>query len=106
MLAPRRGDEDSNRTDDIQTLGNDHYRVLGSSSLRVLAKRLEVDQPDESIATVAGYIQRHNERLPRTGDTAPFDRFQLVVTDQIDNETWIEVRGVGQTPEGPAENRS
>ena len=106
VLAPQLGDEGSDRIGDIQVIGDDHYRVLGSLSLRVLAKRLEVELPDESIATVAGFIQRHNERLPRTGDTAPFDRFLLEVTNQVDNETWIDVRGTSHASEDEAENRS
>ena len=104
VLAPRLGEEGSDRPDEIVAVGRDHYRVLGSLSLRVLAKRLDVDQPDETVATVAGFIQRHNERLPRTGDTAPFDRFELVVTDQADSETWIEVRSKENLSAGAAED--
>jgi len=95
VLAPRQGDEDALRPEAIQILGEQHYRVLGSLSLRVLAKRLDVELPEESVATVAGYIQRHNERLPRVGDTAPFHQFELIVSDQTTEETWIDVRLAG-----------
>tara|TARA_R110002049_G_scaffold2750_8_gene22264 strand:+ start:215867 stop:217147 length:1281 start_codon:yes stop_codon:yes gene_type:complete len=104
VLAPRMGEEESSQAEEIQVLGNDCYRVLGSLSLRVLAKRLDVELPDESIATVAGYIQRINERLPRTGDSASFHHYELVVTDQVDDETWIDVRPESTTPESSPED--
>ncbi len=63
-----------------------------SASVR-LAKRLGIDVSGEGVTTVAGFIQRHNERLPRSGDYAPMDRFVLTVTeDQDDQVLWINVQ--------------
>ena len=105
VLAPRLGEEESASAEEIQVVGNDSYRVRGSLSLRVLAKRLEVDPPDESVATVAGFIQRNNERLPRTGDSALFHHYELMVTEQVDDETWIEVRPAPPASDAPEEYR-
>ncbi|QDT08969.1 CNNM domain-containing protein [Stieleria marina] len=92
VLAPRRNRDDEDvQAMTIQPLGVDHYRVMGSAALRELAKRLAIDLPDETIATVAGFIQRQTERFPRLGDTATLDRFTLTVVQQDDDVTWIEV---------------
>ncbi len=95
VLAPRHNrDEEDSQAVTIESLGVDHYRVIGSASLRELAKRLSADLPDESIATVAGFIQRQTERFPRVGDTAVLDRFTLTVADQDNDVTWIEVQAI------------
>ena len=47
-----------------------------------LAKHLGIDVSGEGITTVAGFIQRQNERLPRLGDSAPMGRFTLTVIEQ------------------------
>ena len=104
ILAPRTGRDEVDEAS-IQQLDADHYRVSGSASLRVLAKRLAIELPEEGIATVAGYIQRQNERLPREGDTAFLDRDQLCVIEQQDNVTWIDVRQSGHVA-GETEGRS
>lgn len=95
VLAPRRSRFGETHGEfAIESIGEDHYRVLGSVSLRVLVKRLEIDPPDESIATVAGYIQRQNERLPRLGDSATLSDFELMVVDQDNGELKIDVKRV------------
>ncbi len=89
VLASRaRIDEAS---DQIQRLGADHYKLHGSTGLGTLARRLDVDLPDDRPATVAGHLQRHNARLPRVGDVAPLDKFELVVIEEADDGVWIEV---------------
>lgn len=93
-LAPI-GDHSLQGESSIQQIDVDHYRVAGSLSLRRLAKRLSIDFAGEGITTVAGLIQRHNERLPRVGDVAPMDRFVLtVLEDQDDDALWISVIAV------------
>jgi Mg2+/Co2+ transporter CorB len=78
------------------------YRVSGTASIRNLAKRLNIEFALEGITTVAGYIQRHNERLPRLGDSAPMDGYVLTVIEQDDDVSWIDVRRQEQTAEGQA----
>jgi Mg2+/Co2+ transporter CorB len=90
VLAPRQ-EEDFFGQYSIQELEPNHYRVLGTVSVRGLAKRLGIHISGEGITTVAGFIQRHNERLPRPGDSAPMGRFTLTVTEQTDNAIWIDV---------------
>ena len=75
----------------IQEIGTDRYRVFGGASIRRLTKLLRIEVGDEGVTTIAGYIQRHNERLPRIGDTASMDRYLLQVTEQTDDVLWIEV---------------
>ena len=94
MLAPQH--DHPEETDDpmaIELIGPEHYRVGGSVSLRSLAKQLGVEERDESIATVAGFIQRHNERLPRMGDQAILGDYQLSVVEEDESgDLRIEIR--------------
>ena len=99
VLAPRH-QEDVFGESLIQEIETDHYRVSGTASVRSLAKRLEASVSEEGIATVAGYIQRHNERLPRLGDRAPLGRFQLIVVEQNDEAIWIDVTPLPPEAEG------
>ena len=93
VLAPRQGaDADFSGEAEVQQIAPDHYRVLGTTSVRSLAKQLGIDVSGEGITTVAGFIQRHNERLPRLGDAAPMGRFTLTVIEQQDGEIWIAVQ--------------
>lgn len=93
MLAPQHDqfDEVPNSIA-IEQLGEDYYRVAGAVSLRQLTKHLGVTITDESIATVAGYIQRTNERLPRLGDDALLGDFQLKVVEEAEGDLRIDVR--------------
>jgi CBS domain containing-hemolysin-like protein len=92
MLAPQHDQsEEATNTIAIEQVQPGTYRVAGSVSLRQLAKRLGVDVPDGSFATVAGFIQRHNERLPRLGDQAVLDDYELTVIDDEDGDLRIEV---------------
>ena len=98
ILAPRRSRYEETRGEFlIEPIDDDHYRVLGSASLRVLVKRLQIDSPDESVATVAGYIQRQNERLPRIGDQAFLGPFSLTVIKQHDGELTIDAKRVNES---------
>ena len=67
----------------IRRTSDEAYFVNGSVSLRQLAKHLGIAVPDESVATVAGFIQRNNQRLPRVGDHAELDRFTLTVVEEL-----------------------
>ncbi|TWU16160.1 CNNM domain-containing protein [Allorhodopirellula heiligendammensis] len=87
--------------DQIQRVGGDHYRMPGMTSLRALARMLSMDVPEERAATVSGYVQRHNERVPRVGDVALLPPYELVVTDEDDDDIWIEA-WLG--PEGTGES--
>jgi len=97
-LAPV-GDHSLLGESSIQQIGADQYRVAGSVSLRRLAKQLGIDFGGEGITTVAGLIQRHNERLPRVGDVAPMDRFVLTVLEDQDDALWISVIAVQERQE-------
>jgi Mg2+/Co2+ transporter CorB len=90
VLAPRQAD-DAYGDQAIQEISPDHYRVSGTASLRGLCKRLGMPVYGEGVTTVAGYIQRHNERLPRLGDNAVIGRFELTVSEQLEDALWIEV---------------
>ena len=90
VLAPR-SDDDFAGAWSVQELGVDHYRVSGSVSVRSLTKRLGIESSEEGITTIAGYIQRHNGRFPRTDDTAPLGRFLLTVISQTDDGLLIDI---------------
>ncbi|MEO1618479.1 MAG: CNNM domain-containing protein [Planctomycetota bacterium] len=92
LLAPRH-DLLNEAADSIavKQLGDDSYQVSGAMSLRQLAKQLDVELTDESIATVAGFIQRNNERLPRLGDEAELGPYRMRVTKETTTELKIEI---------------
>lgn len=76
----------------IQEVSENVYRVAGAASIRSLAKHLNLSFSGEGVTTIAGYIQRHNERLPRLGDTAVLENYLLTVTEQdAQDDLWIEV---------------
>ncbi|QDT02637.1 hypothetical protein K227x_10150 [Rubripirellula lacrimiformis] len=89
VLAPSH-DEDFLGEASIQEIETGRFRVWGSVSVRSLAKRLNIDVDGEGVTTVAGFIGRFNERLPRLGDNAPMGAFHLTVIEQEDEGVWIE----------------
>lgn len=103
VLAPRqRIEADFVGMPELQEVARDHYKVIGTTSVRSLAKQLGIEVSGEGITTVTGYIQRHNERLPRVGDAAPMGRFTLTVTEQQDDTLWIMVEATPSESEDPS----
>ena len=90
ILAPRQ-QEDPFGEVVIQEIAENHFRVSGLVSVRALTKRLGIDLTEEGINTVAGYIQRNNERLPRVGDTARLPGYLLTVLEAEDDGIWIDI---------------
>jgi CBS domain containing-hemolysin-like protein len=104
ILTGRGGrDEESGDGKAIYLIQPGRYRVSGSVSLRTLTKQLGLNAPDERTATVAGFIQRHNERRPKVGDSASLDGYEFVVVEMEDDDVvWIEARmqsDVNSSPE-------
>lgn len=92
MLAPQHDPfEETANSIAIEQMKPGRYQVAGNVSLRQLAKRLGLDVPEGSVATVAGFIQRHNERLPRLGDQATLENFELTVIEECEGDLRIEV---------------
>ncbi|MEM9644467.1 MAG: CNNM domain-containing protein [Planctomycetota bacterium] len=75
----------------IIEVSDGRWMLSGAVSLRALTKHLGVDGPEERTATVAGYVQRNNARLPRIGDEAELDGYRLTVVDENDDQIQIEV---------------
>ena len=100
ILAPRH-EEDPFGEVVIQEIAGNHYRVSGLVSVRALAKRLGVEVDGEGINTVAGYIQRNNERLPRMGDTAALGDYLLTVLEAEEDGIWIDIVPVERKEELP-----
>jgi CBS domain containing-hemolysin-like protein len=102
LLALQHGQfEESAHASAIEQLAPYIYQVSGSVSLRQLAKILQVAIPDESVATVAGFIQRNNERLPRLGDRAELEHYTLTVVEETEQELRIEVAPRDDTATDP-----
>ncbi|MEL6105710.1 MAG: CNNM domain-containing protein [Planctomycetota bacterium] len=92
MLAPEQAPFlDTGTESAIRRTSDEASLVNGSLSLRQLAKHLGVAVPDESVATVAGYIQRNNQRLPRPGDHAELEEFTLTVVEELEDDLEIKV---------------
>lgn len=66
--------------------------VPGSESFRAVAKQLGVDLEVEGVSTMAGLIQRANERFPQIGDTATLGEYVCEVVDRTDDEVVVRVR--------------
>ena len=90
ILAPRQQQDPFGEVV-IQEIAQDHFRVSGLVSVRALTKRLGIEVIEEGVNTVAGYIQRNNERLPRAGDTARLSGYLLTVLVAEDDGIWIDV---------------
>ncbi len=90
ILAPRQQQDPFGEVV-IQEVGENHFRVSGLVSVRALTKRLGIVSAEEGINTVAGYIQRNNERLPRVGDTARLAGYLLTVLEAEENGIWIDI---------------
>lgn len=80
LLPPDRQREDG--TTSITVIEDGLWQVAGDTSLRDLAKHLDVEIDAEGVTTVAGYLQRQNERIPRVGDEAEFESFVLRVESE------------------------
>ena len=78
-------------TDFAEYEDENHFRVSGLVSVRALTKRLGIVAIEEGINTVAGYIQRNNERLPRVGDTARLAGYLLTVLEAEEDGIWIDI---------------
>ncbi|MCD0458410.1 CNNM domain-containing protein [Roseiconus lacunae] len=95
MLAPQHDQSDEAVVSlAIEVCSPDRCRVAGSVSLRQFAKHLGVEAPEGSVVTVAGFIQRHNERLPRLGDEAILGNHRLTVIEQDDETMRIEAQRI------------
>ena len=70
----------------LREIGPDHFWPP-----KRLTKRLGIEVIEEGVNTVAGYIQRNNERLPRAGDTARLSGYLLTVLVAEDDGIWIDV---------------
>jgi CBS domain containing-hemolysin-like protein len=90
ILAPRQQQDPFGEVL-IQEIGANHFRVSGLVSVRALTKRLGIEVTEEGVNTVAGYIQRNNERLPRVGDTARLAGYVLTVLEAEENGIWIDI---------------
>ena len=90
ILAPREQQDPFGEVV-IQEVGENHFRVSGLVSVRALTKRLGIVAIEEGINTVAGYIQRNNERLPRVGDTARLAGYLLTVLEAEEDGIWIDI---------------
>lgn len=97
VLAPIGGDAPEESMREIEP---DRWRLSGSIAVRSFAKRLGLDLPEESSATLAGYLQRHNERRPRVGDEASVGPYRLRVLEETETGIWIEAWKDSREPTG------
>ena len=91
------GHESFERQDDGTIL------TAGATSLRAVTRFLGIEEPEERAATVAGFIQRRTERLPRVGDMAELGDFNLVIVDETDTSLQIAIRTRRVETDPPAE---
>ena len=79
----------------LETIETGHYRASGAMGLRKIAKQLDITPPEGRTASIAGWMQRINERPPRLGDTCPWDDFQLeVVQESEDGSCVIDIKHI------------
>ena len=78
------------------------WRASGTTSTRRLAKHLGIRPPEGRNVTIAGLMQRINERVPRLGDSCRWDDYQLsVVDDDSQGRVVIEIRQLQPDTESP-----
>ncbi|QDS96284.1 hypothetical protein FF011L_50920 [Roseimaritima multifibrata] len=77
----------------LKQIGPGVLQVSGGTSARWLAKQLELTRPEGRNVTVAGLMQRLNERVPRAGDVCTWESYQVEVLEEHDDGSLtIELR--------------
>lgn len=103
--------EESSRTrrvlgrEPVLEIAPDRYHVEGMTTLRYLARRLEIpdyDPADDPQVTVAGLLQEELERIPLVGDEGVWRGYRIRVID-ADPRGQLRAMVSRETPEEPVE---
>lgn len=68
----------------IEPEGPDAWRVTGMTTIRRLARELDVDLPETKGVTVAGIVQETLGRMPKAGDVCQWGPFEFEVVEMHD----------------------
>ncbi len=86
----------------IETIAENHFRAGGAMGIRKLAKLLAIAPPSGRTTSLAGLMQRINERPPRQGDTCEWNDFVLeVILENEDGSCTIDIRHLEQIKDEP-----
>jgi putative hemolysin len=65
----------------IKNLGTNHYLVDGSTALRYINRRFDLDLSEEHVNTLAGFILDSLGRIPEEGDVCESDGVSFTVRE-------------------------
>lgn len=86
----------------IETIAQEHFRAGGATGVRKLAKLLAIAPPEGRTTSIAGLMQRINERPPRLGDSCEWSDYILEVTSENeDGSCSIDIRHVNRIKDEP-----
>lgn len=86
----------------IETIAENHFRAGGAMGIRKLAKLLAIAPPSGRTTSLAGLMQRINERPPRQGDTCEWNDYVLeVILENEDGSCTIDIRHLEQIKDEP-----
>ena len=75
-------DEFDQEPPEIAPLGEDRFRIAGSTRFEEVARTLRLQEPPEAeVDTIAGYVQHQLGRIARVGDTVSLGGYALRVDD-------------------------
>ncbi|MCA8993970.1 MAG: DUF21 domain-containing protein [Planctomycetaceae bacterium] len=90
------------RSEPIQPIGDHRIRVHGLTTLRYLARHLDIDFDvgDDNLLTVSGLLQELLGRFPQIGDECRWEQFTLKVVDAgiLGREVRVDIDLVDHRP--------
>ena len=92
-------DEFDQELPEIAPLGDDRFRIAGSTRFLEVARALNAHEPTEAeVDTIAGYVQDRLGRIAKVGDTATLGSYDLRVEEVSRNR----IVSLTATPQSPA----
>src|SRR5262245_55799453 len=92
-------DEFDQEPPEIAPLGDDRFRIAGTTRFLEVARALNAHDPTEAeVDTIAGYVQDRLGRIAKVGDTASLGNYDLYVEEVSRNR----IVSLTATPKAPA----
>jgi len=88
---------------EIAPLGEDGFRIAGSTRFEEVARTLRLQEPLEAeVDTIAGYVQDQLGRIARVGDTVSLGSYALRV-DDVSRNRIVSLTATPATPAPPGD---
>jgi len=96
-------DEFDQEPPEIAPLGEDRYRISGSTRFEEVARALSAqDPPEAEVDTIAGYVQDRLGRIAKVGDTASLGSYVLRV-EEVSRNRIVSLTAAPEPPAPPGD---